>query len=211
MINRPCNSSTSFISGLPLANRLEKSVSVRLKRASLPLLSQDSRFLAVRSLKELTILLLSSRLLFFCKNPKRLQEEEVSAAWLHSLYILRQAAFFFYYRPIIIIIILSYSFSPSHSLLLFASLPLSYTVLSELFFLFLIVPSSMGNPIYGRRECVGGWSRVTSAPNSSQAKTNRCHVAAVNSYESSSERVHFSGQAADNIIASKAHLSGPRW
>ena len=90
-INRLCNSSAPFMPGSPLANRLEKSVSVRLKCASLPLLSQDSRFLAVRSLRELTILLLSSRLLFFCKNPKRLQEEEASAAWLHSLYMLRYA------------------------------------------------------------------------------------------------------------------------
>lgn len=64
-----------FILSLPLAYRLEKSVSVRLKCASPPLLSQDSRFLAVRSLKELTILLLSSRLLFFCRNPKYEEEE----------------------------------------------------------------------------------------------------------------------------------------
>lgn len=72
---------------LPLANRLEKSVSVRLKRASPPTLSQDSRFFAARSLKELTILLPSSKLLFFCKNPKRLQEGEESAEWLHFPYM----------------------------------------------------------------------------------------------------------------------------
>ena len=77
---------------LPLAYMLEKSFSVRLKCASPPVLSQDSRFLLARSLKELPILPLSSRLLFFCKNPKRLQEAEESAGWLHSPYMLTAAA-----------------------------------------------------------------------------------------------------------------------
>lgn len=72
---------------LPLANRLEKSASVRLKRASPPMLSQESKVLAVRSLSELTILLLSSRLLFFCKNPKWWQGEEESAGWLRFPYM----------------------------------------------------------------------------------------------------------------------------
>lgn len=87
------NEHTGFlcILSLPLAYRLEKSDSVRLKRASPPLLSQDSRFLAVRSLKELTILLLSSRLLFFCRNPK--YEEEESGGWKHFPNMMRAAAF----------------------------------------------------------------------------------------------------------------------
>ncbi|TNN54240.1 hypothetical protein EYF80_035540 [Liparis tanakae] len=56
------DNSGALLLSLPLANRLEKSVSV-------------SRFRAARSFKELTKRLLSSRLLFFCKNPKRVQEE----------------------------------------------------------------------------------------------------------------------------------------
>lgn len=50
---------------LPLANMLEKSVSVRVRRGS-PW-SQESRVLAAPS--ERLILPLSSRLLFFCRNP----------------------------------------------------------------------------------------------------------------------------------------------
>lgn len=52
----------------PLANRLEKSVSVRLKRASLSLLLHASRFFWPASLP------FSSRLLFFCRNPTLLHE-----------------------------------------------------------------------------------------------------------------------------------------
>lgn len=92
MIMFTYNERTGFlILSLPLAYRLEKSDSVRLKRASPPLLSQDSRFLAVCSLKELTILLLSSRLLFFCRNPK--YEEEESGGWKHFPNMMRAAAF----------------------------------------------------------------------------------------------------------------------
>lgn len=77
-----CNKSR-FPLLLPRAYRLEKSVSARLKRASPPLLSQeDSRFLAARSLKELTILLLSSRLLFFCRNPGYIRGGGDSRGWL---------------------------------------------------------------------------------------------------------------------------------
>ena len=56
--------------GVPRANRLEKSVSVRRKRPSLSLFSQESRFLEdCLSLKALTSLLFSSRLLVLCKKP----------------------------------------------------------------------------------------------------------------------------------------------
>lgn len=56
--------------GLPRANRLEKSVSVRRKRPSLSLFSQESRFLEdCLSLKALTSRLFSSRLLVLCKKP----------------------------------------------------------------------------------------------------------------------------------------------
>lgn len=48
----------------PRANRLEKSVSVRRKRASLSLLSHESKFFWPASLP------FSSRLLFFCRNPR---------------------------------------------------------------------------------------------------------------------------------------------
>lgn len=54
----------------PLANRLEKSVSVRRKRESLSLLSHESKFFWPASLP------FSSRLLFFCRNPKVLHGEE---------------------------------------------------------------------------------------------------------------------------------------
>lgn len=55
---------------LPRANRLEKSVSVRRKRPSLSLFSQESRFLEdCLSLKALTSRLFSSRLLVLCKKP----------------------------------------------------------------------------------------------------------------------------------------------
>lgn len=57
--------------GLPRANRLEKSVSVRRKRPSLSLFSQESRFLEdCLSLKALTSRLFSSRLLVLCKKPR---------------------------------------------------------------------------------------------------------------------------------------------
>lgn len=73
--------------GLPLANMLEKSVSVRLKRGS-PL-SQASRFLAAPSLKERMILPLSSKLLFFCRNPTCSHGQAQSAEWLHLPYMTR--------------------------------------------------------------------------------------------------------------------------
>lgn len=50
---------------------LEKSASVRLGRSSLPLLSHHRWFF---SWKEATTLLLSSGLLFFCRNPKWSQD-----------------------------------------------------------------------------------------------------------------------------------------
>ena len=71
--NKTCNFSVTVLFPrvfLPLANRLEKSVSERLNGPSLALLSHDRWFLEERSWKELTIRPLSSRLLFFCKNPK---------------------------------------------------------------------------------------------------------------------------------------------
>lgn len=52
---------------LPLANRLEKSVSACVKCASLSRLLQDSRFFSP------VILPFSSILLFFCRNPKILR------------------------------------------------------------------------------------------------------------------------------------------
>lgn len=56
--------------GLPRANRLEKSVSVRRKRLSLSPFSQESRFLEdCLSLKAPTSRLFSSRLLVLCKRP----------------------------------------------------------------------------------------------------------------------------------------------
>lgn len=55
---------------VPRANRLEKSVSVRRKRPSLSLFSQEIRFLEdCLSLKALTSRLFSSRLLVLCKKP----------------------------------------------------------------------------------------------------------------------------------------------
>ncbi len=57
---------------LPRANRLEKSVSARVKRS---LLSQDIWFF-VLSLKAPIIRLFSSRLLFFCRKPASLQHGE---------------------------------------------------------------------------------------------------------------------------------------
>lgn len=176
-----------FSWSLPLANRLEKSVSVRLKRASPPTLSQEScRFLAARSLKEVTILLLSSRLLFFCKNPKRLQEEEESAGWLHFPYMLAAAAFFLLFinkknnqkikpRPLNKSLLSSFSFSLS--LLYFLS---RYLLCDE--------EEKKKGPIplwesylWAERGPCGRLRSVTSASNSSQAQTHRCHVAAVNS------------------------------
>lgn len=142
---------------LPLANRLEKSVSVRLKRASPPTLSQEScRFLAARSLKELTILLLSSRLLFFCKNPKRLQEEEESAGWLHFPYMLTAAAFFFFLffskGP--------FNKSPLSSFSFCLSLPSVRYLLCDEEEKKRRLPSRSGSPIYGRRGGpVGGCAR----------------------------------------------------
>lgn len=61
----------------PCANRLEKSVSVRRKRAPWSLFSQEIRFLEdCLSLKALTRRLFSSRLLVLCKKPK-VQEARV--------------------------------------------------------------------------------------------------------------------------------------
>lgn len=57
---------------LPRANRLEKSVSSRVKRS---LLSHDIWFLAL-SLKAPTMRLFSSKLLFFCRKPASLQHGE---------------------------------------------------------------------------------------------------------------------------------------
>lgn len=57
-----------WTSSSPLANRLEKSVSVRRKRASLSLLLHASMFFWPASRD------FSSRLLFFCRNPKVLHE-----------------------------------------------------------------------------------------------------------------------------------------
>lgn len=153
---------------LPLANRLEKSVSVRLKRASPPVLSQDSRFLAARSLKELTILLLSSRLLFFCKNPKRLQEEEESAGWLHFPYMSRAAAVFFSFT-----LLIRPTINNSPVFLLWS--PLSFSFYEKR------SHPAQGVLFMGGGPC-GRLSPVTSASNSSQAQTNGCHVEAVNSY-----------------------------
>lgn len=156
----------------PLANRLEKSVSVRLKRASPPLLSQDSRFLAARSLNELTTLLLSSKLLFFCRNPKWLQEEEESMEWWHLPYMLR--AFF------------PSTLSTNKSTLSFLTfIPCISVDLHCTCSLCVCVCVSMrkgshpctGSRIYGRRAPWEVVHPVTSAPNSSQAKKKKKHIA----------------------------------